>query len=84
MLAHAMVHVAERHGTRAASSDYIDFLWWLAVYGAWQASASTTPLALVQFQRDYEQGGRDCGQADVRRGLRSSGVGPLHQPRVAG
>jgi predicted Zn-dependent protease len=63
MLAHAMAHVAARHGTRAASRGEISQLatiplifqgGWIG-YGARQTSATTTPVALVQFQRDTER-----------------------------
>jgi len=62
MLAHAMAHVADRDGTRAASRTEISqmntipliFYGGWAGFGARQASAVAIPLSMVQFERQYE------------------------------
>ena len=62
MLAHAMAHVAERHGTRAASRSEISQLSAIPLifYGGWtgygaRQTAATIPLSMVQFERQSER-----------------------------
>jgi predicted Zn-dependent protease len=63
MLAHAMAHVAARHGTRAASRESIAQLTvtpiiangGVAGLAARQASDALIPAALIKFSRDYEK-----------------------------
>jgi beta-barrel assembly-enhancing protease len=63
MLAHAMAHVAARHGTRAASRGEMFQLATIPLifYGGWtgygvrQASATAIPMTFARFQREYEQ-----------------------------
>jgi predicted Zn-dependent protease len=63
MLAHAMAHVAERHGTQAATRTEISQMSTIPLifYGGWtgfgvrQASTVLIPAAYVRFQREYEQ-----------------------------
>jgi predicted Zn-dependent protease len=63
MLAHAMAHVAARHGTQTASRGEISQLATIPLifyggwtgYGARQTSATAIPVALMRSQREYEQ-----------------------------
>jgi predicted Zn-dependent protease len=63
MLAHAMAHVAARHGTRAASRGELSQLATIPLifnggfvnYGPRQTSATAIPITFVRFQREYEQ-----------------------------
>lgn len=63
MLGHAMAHVANRDGTRAATRGELShmanipliFYGGWAGFGARQTSATMVPVSMVQFERQYER-----------------------------